>query len=353
MIDLAAGLVRDADVSVMCWQTPGGRQVLDEATRVGAVAVPLPRPRDPGFAQAIEDHLESNPTHVFHIHVGTGRENFDGARAARRAGVPVVVQTQHLPWLMSGRRKRARLFDALLPVQHVITVSNAQRRTYERIGVPPSLMCTVPNGIRARGRGPGRMAARAELGLDPDQPVVLTVGRLAVMKGQCYLVEATQELASRFPGVAALVVGTGHLHQALIDQAVDLGVEDKVRMLGHRSDARMLLDAADVFVLPSRHEGMPLVLLEAMDAGLPVVATRVIGSEEVVVDGETGFLVPSRDAAALSAAIGRLLEDPDLRRRFGEAGRRRFETLFTHERMTAATAAVYDELLNGVMRGSG
>lgn len=134
---------------------------------------------------------------------------------------------------------------------------------------------------------------------------------------------------------------------------MDLGVEGNVRMLGHRSDARMLLDAADVFVLPSRHEGMPLVRLEAMDAGLPLVATRVIGSEEVVVDGETGFLVPSRDARALAVAIGRLLEDPDLRRRFGEAGRRRFESFFTHERMTAATAAVYDELLNGVTRGPG
>ena len=145
-------------------------------------------------------------------------------------------------------------------------------------------------------------------------------------------------------------MGTGHLHRALIDQAIDLDVEGNVRMLGHRSDARMLLDAADVFVLPSRHEGMPLVLLEAMDAGLPVVATRVIGSEEVVVDGETGFLVPSQDAGALAVAIGRLLEDAGLRRRFGAAGRRRFESFFTNERMTAATAAVYDELLDGVRR---
>ncbi len=110
----------------------------------------------------------------------------------------------------------------------------------------------------------------------------------------------------------------------------------------------MLLDAADVFVLPSRHEGMPLALLEAMDAVLPVVATRVIGSEEVVVDGETGFLVPSEDSAAIAAAVGCLLGDCEMRLRFGAAGRRRFRDHFTFDRMAAATAAVYERVLTDV-----
>ena len=110
----------------------------------------------------------------------------------------------------------------------------------------------------------------------------------------------------------------------------------------------MLLDAADVFVLPSRCEGMPLVLLEAMDAGLPVVATRVIGSEEVVADGETGLLVPPEDPAALGTALARLLADPQLRARFGRAGRQRFLERFTGRRMAARTAVLYEDILAAV-----
>ncbi len=171
------------------------------------------------------------------------------------------------------------------------------------------------------------------------------------MKGQRYLIEAVPELAARFPGLAVVILGWGHLHHGLLDQAAALGVGDRVHLPGHRTDARMLLDAADVFVLPSRHEGMPLVLLEAMDAGLPVVATRVIGSEEVVAHGETGFLVPPEDPAALGAALALLLADPGLRARFGRAARRRFRERFTQRRMAAATAAVYERVLGRV--GSG
>jgi glycosyltransferase involved in cell wall biosynthesis len=236
-------------------------------------------------------------------------------------------------------------FHAVEAVDHLVMVSEAQRRTYEKIGVAAERMSTVPNGIRPRGPGAGRSAARAALGLDPDQPVVLTVGRLTVMKGHRYLLDAVPGLARLVPDVAVVVLGTGHLQAELAAQAEALGVADRVHLAGHRPDARMLLDAADVFVLPSRHEGMPLVLLEAMDAGLPVVATRVIGSEEVVVDGETGLLVRPRDPAALEAALARLLADDDLRERYGRAGRARFVEGFTSARMAADTLAVYDRVL--------
>jgi glycosyltransferase involved in cell wall biosynthesis len=348
MLDLAAEWVRDHDVCVMAWPTAPGQRLLDRAAAVGARVVALRHPRDPRFAEGVVDALREHPVDVFHVHVGTGRENFDGARAARRAGVPAVVQTQHLPWLLASRKHRAPFFRALQPVDHLITVSHAQRQTYERIGVAPELMTTVPNGIRARGPGAGRDAARVALGLDGDQPVVLTVGRLTVMKGQRHLLDAVPELARRFGGVAVVVIGQGHLHAQLRSQAEALGVADRVHLVGHRADARMLLDAADVFVLPSRHEGMPLVLLEAMDAGLPVVATRVIGSEEVVVDGETGLLVRPQDPAALAAALGRLLEDPALRQRYGRAGRRRYLERFTSVRMAAQTAEVYDHVLRAL-----
>lgn len=345
MLELAAELRRETDVSLLAWPTGPGQHLLARAQSLGVRAVPIPHPRSADFGPAIERHLEAHPVDVFHVHVGTGREDFDGARAARAAGVPAVLQTQHYPWLLGSRKHLVPFFRAVEPVDHLIAVSHALRRTYERVGVEAASMTTVPNGIRPRGPGPGRQAARAALGLRDEQPVVLTVGRLTVMKGHRHLVDAVPGLLRRVPDLAVVVLGTGHLHDELQKQAAELGVADAVHLPGHRSDARMLLDAADVFVLPSRHEGMPLVLLEAMDAGLPVVATRVIGSEEVVVDGETGLLVRPRDAQALEQALGRLLADPEARRRYGQAGQRRFHERFTAAQMTADTVRVYEQVL--------
>ena len=347
MLDLVAELSGGHDVSLMAWPTDAGQRLLERAAALGATAVPLPHPRDPRFAGAVVAFLQARPADVFHVHVGTGRENFDGARAARRAGVPVVIETLHLPWLLRPHKKPPFL-RSIEPVDRLITVSHAQRGTYERLGVPAERLTTIPNGVRPRGPGPGRAAARRSLGLDDDQLVVMTVGRLVTMKGQRYLVEATPDLVARFPDVAVVIVGQGHLYRPLSDLARELGVSASVHLPGHRPDARMLLDAADVFVLPSRHEGMPLAAMEAMDAGLPVVATNVIGTAEVVADGETGLLVPSEDPRALASALTRLLADPDLRARYARAGRRRYLERFTSARMTAETLAMYEEALQVV-----
>lgn len=345
MVDLVAEYVPAVDVSLMAWPTPGGVRVLDAAAALGARVLRLPRPRDPRFADTIVEFLRRHPAEIFHVHAGTGRENFDGARAARRAGVPVVVQTQHLPWLMGSPKHRVPLFAAIEPVDRLIAVSQGQRATYERVGVPAARFATVLNGIRPRGPGLGRRAARQALGLDPHSPVVLTVGRLTVQKGQRHLLDAVPGLAARFPDLAVVLIGHGHLHDQLVEQARVLGVSDRVHFAGHRTDARMLLDAADVFVLPSRQEGMPLAALEAMDAGLPVVATRVLGTAEVVEDGETGTLVPPGRPQPLGAAVAELLADPARRARYGHAGRQRYRQHFTSGRMAADTLAVYEQVL--------
>jgi glycosyltransferase involved in cell wall biosynthesis len=346
MLDLADQYVQaGAQVSVMVWPTAPGRRALARAERLGAHSFATPHPRDPRFADTIVDFLNARPTDVFHIHVGTGRENFDGARAARRAGVPVVIQTQHLPWLLTDTRKRVPFFEAIEPVDRLIAVSAAQRATYEKIGVPPELFSTVPNGVRPRGPGPGREEARRLLRLRPDQPVVMTVGRLTVMKGQRYLIDSLPALRDAFPDLAVLMVGDGHLRDGLASRASAREVADTVRFLGHRTDARLLLDAADLFVLPSLHEGMPLAAMEAMDAGLPVVGTNVIGTAEVVADGQTGLLVKPRDVDALATALSTLLSDADLRTTYAAAGRRRYLEHFTSSRMAANTAAVYDRAL--------
>jgi hypothetical protein len=307
MTDLAAGLIGDTDVSVMCWETAAGRDLLARAADVRAEAVPLTRPRDARFAEVIVSFLEADPPDIFRVHVGTGRENFDGARAARRAGVLAVIQTQHLPWLLSGWRARTALRGA----------GAGRSRHHGLAGAAAHL--------RTR-RGAG--------GEDDDRPQRHPAARPGTGEGR---------RASGTRNPSGRTVGADHRSSGRHEGALL-----PLHLAGHRSDARMLLDAADVFVLPSRHEGMPLALLEAMDTGLPVVATRVIGSEEVVVYGETGFLVPSEDSAAIAAAVGCLLGDREMRLRFGAAGRRRFRDHFTFDRMAAATAAVYERVLTDV-----
>ena len=345
MLELMAAFADVCDLSILCRTSERVRWLFDSAAELGARTVPLPSPHDPMYATVIADFLSSHHVDLFHGHAGWGWEDPDGFRVARRVGVPAIVLTHHLPFLLHNPSKARRLLEATKAVDRRIAVSDGLRRTYERIGVPHERFTTVPNGVRARGPSFGRLTARQALGLDADQPVVMTAGRLVKMKGHRHLVEATPQLASRFPGLTVIILGRGNVHDQLVRQADDLGVGQVVRIVGHRPDARLLLDAADVFVLPSLTEGMPLAAMEAMDAALPVVATGVIGTDEVVVQNKTGLLVPPRDPGALADALTQLLADRDLRTAYGRAGRARYLEEFTVEHMVARTAEVYRQVL--------
>jgi glycosyltransferase involved in cell wall biosynthesis len=143
------------------------------------------------------------------------------------------------------------------------------------------------------------------------------------------------------------------LKDELEAKALSLGLADVVTFAGIRSDVPQILAALDVFVLPSLWEGMPNAILEAMAAGLPVVATAVGGTPEVVADGKTGLLVPSHNPAAMAEAMERLLRSPDLRHRMGQAGREQVLQHFTVERMVAQTQKLYQQLLAAKGLGSG
>jgi glycosyltransferase involved in cell wall biosynthesis len=168
------------------------------------------------------------------------------------------------------------------------------------------------------------------------------VARLDEQKDHATLLRALSEI--RRPWTLDLV-GEGPLCEDLQSLAVQLGVRDRVRFLGLRHDVSELLRHAQLFVLASHWEGLPRSILEAMRAGLPVVATSLAGVPEVVVDGGTGTLVPHADVAALRSAIEDLLANAETRVRYGAAGRRRFIEQFTFSRMLADTLAVYDEVL--------
>lgn len=177
--------------------------------------------------------------------------------------------------------------------------------------------------------------------------VVGTIGRLVPQKAIHVLLDATPALLRADPATRVLVVGDGPLRSALEAQAARLGIADAVRFAGYQEDVVSAYAAMDVFVLPSRDEGFGLVFLEAMAMGVPVVGTRVIGSEDAVDDGVTGLLVPYADAPALAAAIRRLLEERDLARRLRETAAAAVARTSSREQFAAQVETLYRELLQG------
>lgn len=165
------------------------------------------------------------------------------------------------------------------------------------------------------------LLSREALELSAEAQVLGCVARFDQVKGLEILVESLRRLAGRYPRLVLVLVGSGRGERRLQEQVRKAGLADRVRFTGELADATRLFSAFDLYVSASRGEGLPLALLEAMACELPVVATRVTGHVDVVVDGVTGFLTRPGDSEDLARALGRLLDDPELRQRMGRAGR--------------------------------
>ncbi len=214
----------------------------------------------------------------------------------------------------------------------LVTSEHSRKVAVAAYGLDPGRVVVVPEGIDLHAwQGVGSEAAggrREEGSPEGRPPVVLSVARQYRRKDTRSLLEAFARLARRYPEAQLRVVGGGPELPRLQAAARELGLGDRIAFLGEVADdqaVRREYLGADVFCLPSLQEGFGIVFLEAMAASLPVVAARAAATPEVVPDGEAGILVPPRDPAALAAALGRLLDDPPLRRRLGEAGRLRVE----------------------------
>jgi len=222
----------------------------------------------------------------------------------------------------------------------VIAVSERWRDWLRRLTTNPRLLC-IPNPVQLAD-------AQAERG---GRTVVLYLGRIEAAKGIPELLEAIAGLRAAFPGLELVCAGAGSI-DAAATQAARLGIEDAVRFPGWigPGEKRAWLQRAQLLVLPSHAEGLPMAVLEAMAAGLPVVASSVGGIPDVVKDGVTGCLVAPGDAVGLQEALGRLLGNPSLRRAMGEAGREVIRARYTPERVLTQLEQVYAEL--GVARAT-
>jgi glycosyltransferase involved in cell wall biosynthesis len=232
----------------------------------------------------------------------------------------------------------------------VIAAAGSVRDFYVRqVHADPAKVDVVYNAVDfAEGRPTiSRLEMRASLGLAADVRVAAIVARLTRQKGHRHLFKALAS-SPALADVQLLVIGGGEEREALEQDAIAKGLSARVRFLGVRRDVGNLLGAIDVFVLPSLWEGLPLAMVHAMGAGVPVVASRVAGIPEVVDDGRTGLLVPPSDALALGAALTRMFDDPALRERIGHDGSLSVLQRFGVDRYVESMTSLYDTLLERV-----
>lgn len=226
-----------------------------------------------------------------------------------------------------------------------VTVCESDRRKGARLGILRTERSSVVlNGIGMPAAHKRVGAFRAELGVAPDAPLALSVGRFHEQKDQATLLRGWATVHRDMPNAVLALIGSGDLERRLRELAGELGLGDSVRFVEPRSDLMPAYSAADVFALSSLWEGLPYVILEAMSHGLPVVSTNVDGIPEAVEAGVSGLLVPPRDPAALAEAIVRVLGDPAMRARMGEAGQRVVRERFGLERMADELVAVYRDV---------
>lgn len=281
------------------------------------------------------------------VHTHCSVPGIVGRLAARLAGVPVIVHTVHGFYFHDGSSPvtRAlavgvetllgRITDVLLSQNH----ADVERALRHGI-IPRERLQHIGNGIAldrfpmvVRTPAPGRA------------PVITCVARFEPVKNHGQLLAAARELARRGEAFELRLVGGGDGRAACELQCKEWGLADRVRFLGYRDDIAALLADSDIAVLTSRKEGIPRAALEAMAVGLPVVATRVTGTREVVRDGETGLLVELDDVAGLVLALERLMGDPEARSRMGARGREVVETEFDEAQVVRRLERTYRDSL--------
>jgi glycosyltransferase involved in cell wall biosynthesis len=255
------------------------------------------------------------------------------------------------PPLVASRRVDFHLRGSALSrwkyrqVDCFICASEAIRKMLIADGVPETSAVTVPEGIdlgRVHAAPPARL--HQDLWLPHDAPIVGNVAALVPHKGQKHLIDAAALVVRRVPDARFVIAGEGELRPSLERQIKEHHLEKHVLLAGFRPDVLSLHKAFDVFAMSSVSEGLGTSLLDAMACGRPIVATTAGGIPEVVVDGQTGLLVPPRDHQAMADAIVRLLSDPELRKRMGAAGAARARTKFSADRMVRETLRLYQRV---------
>lgn len=312
-----------------------------ELTRSGIECVPLQEGLGGRLGRTFRlvRHLKATRTTVLHVH----HFNMLAAvgLAARIARIPRIVLTEHSihqlrvkPRVLRRARRHAHRADMVTVVHDGLA-----KFLVEEVGVPAERILVIPNGVDTTEFTPAPTGSQ----LHPDLPdasfLVGYVGRLHPDKDPMNLVNALAHVpASALKHLHVVLIGDGPLRKEVEETALTLGIADNLTLLGDRQDVPALLPDLNCFVLPSRTEGLPVALLEAMSCGLPVIATKVGGVPQAV--GDAGILIPAQDAEALAGAMTQVAGDSELRERLGAAARQRAEGVYDRARMFEAYAEV-------------
>lgn len=290
------------------------------------------------------------------VHTHTSKAGFIGRIAARLARVPIIIHTPHghIYYGYFGILK-SRLFIMLEKLvafftDRIITLTELGKEEHIKYKIaPPGKFVAIYSGIKLEKYSAASVDVKRkkeEIGIKDDQPVIGCVARLVPVKGHIYLIKAAKIVIDALPDVQFILAGDGELEMELKEFSRALGIESNIHFLGRRDDIPELLQIFDIFVLPSLNEGMGRVILEAMAAGKPVIATRVGGIPEIVKDGITGILVPPENPDFLAEAIISLIKNRDLGEKFGLEGKMRLDSKFTSQAMVERIEQLYDELIS-------
>ncbi len=284
----------------------------------------------------------------FLLHTWMFHANIPGRVLGRLAGVPAIISAERTMGQEGRFRRLLNRLTGNLPDSIICVSQQVADFAASEIGLPRARLTVIRNGIDLAqfDNLPDRPTARAESGLPPQGRIIAAIGRPRPVKGFAYLLDAFARIAATYPDLHLLFVGDGPEKRPLQAAAQQLPCANHILFLGDQQEIPRLLAGVDVLVLPSLWEGLPNVVLEAMAAGLPVVATAVGGTPELLIPNETGLLVPPRDPGALAEAICQLLDHPEWAAQMGQNGRQRVAEQFTIERMVEQTEALYEQLFS-------
>ncbi|HEQ98434.1 MAG TPA: glycosyltransferase [candidate division Zixibacteria bacterium] len=351
LLDLATNLDRELyEVYVVLHRSRWLHEQLDK-NGIPVEIIPSRKSWDIRFIRNFMKHCRKIQADLIHSHLFGA--NLYAGLAGRMLRLPVIA-TVHNEYIMPGsnvRHLRLKNFIIRNFAKKIVLVADYMKEDYiEKGHYSHARLKTIYNGIDLKDRlsAEEKASARQELGFSKDDVLIGNVANFRAPKGHNYLIQAAARVVERIPHARFLLVGegTGELRKDAEKQIESLGLMDNVLLLGFRTDVEDLLKVFDIFVLSSISEGLPLSIVEAMGAGLPIVATDVGGLPELVEKGRNGYLVPPRDPEKLAALLLELLGDDELRVSMGRASREIAENKFSIDRMIGQYQDLYQELLS-------
>jgi glycosyltransferase involved in cell wall biosynthesis len=296
--------------------------------------------------------IRENDIDILNIHDG-GAVSFIGRVAALMTG-KITISTIHIYAGEWGKSRRwfvlkEKFFEYITRplVKKYIAVSNARKEELIQKGIRESKILVIQNGVDYNlfCNTQSKRDFRKEFSINESDIIIALIGHLGVEKGHIFFLESAKIILENNHETRFVIVGDGYMKDELIDKAREIGIEGNVIFTGFRSDIPNIMNTIDILVLPSINEGMPMVILEAMSAFKPVVATKVGGIPEIIVDGETGYLVPPCNEHRLAEAVIRLLNNPEKAKDFGNAGFKRVKMYFSAGQMASKTQDLFESLI--------